>query len=304
MNPTPLSRSLSLLSLGLLLFSSLPGQDSTSLVPLREKCEAIIKDFPGVVGVGVRDLNSGKWFVLNGDKRFPMQSVFKLPLAMAVLDKAYKKGLSLEEEIHIDKADLLPNTWSPLRDSFPLGNVDLTLDELLSYTVSQSDNNACDILFRWLGGPVKAQEYIRSLGIIDMTIATTEAEMHKDWMVQYTNWCTPDAMLELLVKLYDQKALSPEATDFLMRLMVETNTGPKRLKGLLPDEIMVAHKTGSSGYNDEGVSAATHDLGILILPDGVYYAVVVLITGTAAKVEACEQVIAQIAKAVVENGGR
>ncbi len=300
MNPTPLYRFLSLLSIGLFFTCAVQAQDTTSITIMREKCEAIIKGFPGMVGVAVQDLNNGQRFVLNGDKRFPMQSVFKLPLALAVLDKTEKNGLSLEDKIHIDKADLLPDTWSPLRDSFPQGNVNLTLDELLRYSVSQSDNNACDILFRWLGGPVKAQEYIRLLGIIDMTIATTEAEMHKDWSVQFTNWCTPEAMLELLSKLYDQKALSPEATDFLLRLMVETNTGPKRLKGLLPDEIMVAHKTGSSGYNDEGVSAATHDVGILILPDGGYYAVVVLITGTTAKVEACEQMIAQIAKAVVE----
>ncbi|HBB92542.1 MAG TPA: hypothetical protein DC042_12710 [Bacteroidales bacterium] len=98
MNSIPLHRSLCLLSLGLFFSSSLPGQDSAALAPIREKCESVSKGFSGVVGVGVQELNNGQWIVLNGDKRFPMQSVFKLPLAMAVLEKADKSGISREEQ--------------------------------------------------------------------------------------------------------------------------------------------------------------------------------------------------------------
>ena len=40
---------------------------------------------PGVLGVGVMNLESGQNYLFNSERRFPMQSVFKLPLAAAVL---------------------------------------------------------------------------------------------------------------------------------------------------------------------------------------------------------------------------
>src|SRR3954469_7320693 len=40
---------------------------------------------PGVLGVGLMNLESSEHFPYLGDRRFPMQSVFKLPLGAAVL---------------------------------------------------------------------------------------------------------------------------------------------------------------------------------------------------------------------------
>src|SRR3954447_23045394 len=40
---------------------------------------------PGVLGVGLMNLESAQRFTLAGERRFPMQSVMKLPLAAAVL---------------------------------------------------------------------------------------------------------------------------------------------------------------------------------------------------------------------------
>ena len=40
---------------------------------------------PGVLGVGLMNLESGETWDFNGERRFPMQSVFKAPLGAAVL---------------------------------------------------------------------------------------------------------------------------------------------------------------------------------------------------------------------------
>ena len=264
---------------------------------LRKKIEAISKDAKGIVGVGIMDLTSREMILINEKHKFPMQSVFKFPLGMAVLDQVDKGKLTLDQKIHVTKEDLNPDTWSPLQKKYPEGNVDVTIEELLSYTVSNSDNNTCDILFKLVGGPVKVQDYMRELGIKEMNIVATEAGMSKGWNVQYTNWCRPSAMLKLLDVFYQGKNLSKTSSDFLWKIMTETTTGPNKMKGLLPADAKVAHKTGASGTNDKGIMAATNDVGIMTLPNSKQIAVVVYVSDTPVDEKTRDGVIAQIAKA-------
>ncbi|TDE18457.1 class A beta-lactamase, subclass A2 [Dyadobacter psychrotolerans] len=262
-----------------------------------KKIETISKEARGVVGVGIMDLKSRETMVLNPSHKFPMQSVFKFPLAMAALDQVDKGKFILSQKIHVTRQDVSPKTWSPLSKKYPEGEVDVTLAELLSYTVSMSDNNACDILFRLLGGPKNVEDYIRTLGVKDIAIAATEEEMSKDWNVQFTNWSRPAAMLQLLDVFFKGKKLSKESNDFLWKIMTETTTGPNRMRGLLPKEARVAHKTGTSGTNEKGITAASNDVGIMTLPDGKQIAVVVYVSNAAADEKTRDAVIAQITKA-------
>nr|AMP47713.1 classA [uncultured bacterium] len=80
--------------------------------------------------------------------------------------------------------------------------------------------------------------------------------------------------------------------------MIETTTGPKRLKGLLPDGTVVAHKTGSSDTNDKGITAATNDIGIITLPNGKHFAIAVYVSDSSEKSDVNEKIIAEICKSV------
>lgn len=263
---------------------------------LRHKIEHIIKAAKGNVGVAVIALESRDTLSVNGSGHYPMQSVYKFPLAMAVLDQVDKGKLSLTQKIHINKSDLLP-TWSPIRKKYPQGNVDLPLSEILSYTVSQSDNNGCDILFRLLGGTGNVHRYIQGLGVKDIAIAATEEEMASAWNVQFTNWCTPVVMAQLLDGFYHGKYLSKASTAFLWKIMAETTTGPNRIRGLLPKETVVAHKTGTSDTNDKGITAAANDAGIIVLPNGRHFAIVVFVSNAAADEKTRDRVIAEVTNA-------
>ena len=128
-------------------------------------------------------------------------------------------------------------------------------------------------------------------------IVANEEEMHKDWNVQYKNCSTPMAMAKLLYKFKRDSILSKSSRDYLYDIMESTVTGAKRIKGQLPAEAKVAHKTGSSGVKD-GIAAATNDVGIVTLPSGKQYAIVVFVSDSPEKEEARDQVIADISKAV------
>ena len=263
-------------------------------LPSREEIAAVAYDAKGTVGVAIRHLESGKTTDYNGDKYFPMQSTFKFPIAMAVLHLVDAGKLTLDRKIKVSKVEMVKDTWSPLRDKYPDG-VDATIDMLLSGMVSQSDNIACDILLRMIGGPKVADRYIKSLGIKSLDIVGTEADMHRDDKIQYRNRSTPFAMLQLLALLQDKSPLSAASTKYLLKKMKETTTGPKRLRGNLPKDAIVAHKTGTGNTYKNGVTSATNDVGIITLPNGKHIAIVVFIKDAAAKEAQREDVIARIA---------
>jgi beta-lactamase class A len=278
-----------------LFLCALPALLTGQLEQLRREIPAIARSIDGVVGVAVMDLTTGDTLTVNGDRPFPMQSVFKFPIALAVLDRIQGGGMTLDQAIHVTASDLLPNTWSPLRDAHPAGNVDLTVDSILAATVSLSDNNGCDILLWQLGGPISVDRYLRDLGIAGMAVVATEEEMHRDGSAQYRNFSTPLAMAHLLRMYSEGRILTEDLRSYLWSLMVETPSGAKRLRGSLPAGTIVAHKTGSSGVNAAGIAAATNDVGVIVMPNGRRVAVVVFVSDSRSPESRREGVIAEIA---------
>lgn len=267
---------------------------------LRRQLVELAKPAKGIVGVSVLGLEDRDTLNYNGNSRLVLHSVIKLPVAMAVLHLVDSGLFTLDKTIHIRKKDL-PKTYSPLRDKYPNGNVDVSIRDLLSYMVSLSDNDACDILLKFLGGPDQVQYYIHSLKLRGINIEAGEADMAKSWEVQYTNWAKPVDVVKLLDKVYTGKALLPASKDFLNKILTETSTGPHRIKGLLPAGTVVAHKTGTSPTNDAGLSPATNDVGVITLPNGKHIAISILVCNSTADEATRESVIANIAKAIYDN---
>ncbi|MGU5651675.1 class A beta-lactamase, subclass A2 [Aeromonas hydrophila] len=268
---------------------------------LQTEIERLLATKKADVGVAVYGLEDGYSLSVNGKTRYPMQSVFKFHIALTALSLVDKGTLHLDQKIRIDKKDLKPNTWSPIRDKHPQGGVELTLGEILRYTVAESDNNGCDILLRLIGGPEAVNRHIHGLGVGDFSIQFNEDEMHRKWDRQFSNWTTPEAAVALLTDFCKRKFLEQEQFDFLWKVMLETATGGGRITGLLPPGTPVAHKTGTSGVNGKGVMAAVNDIGIVTLPDGRRFAIAVFVSNSKETMAANEKIIAEVAKAVWDH---
>jgi beta-lactamase class A len=263
---------------------------------LKQKIERLVATKQATVGVCIAGIEDDDFVGINADQHFPMQSVFKFPISLTVLHEADEGKFSLNQLIWIKKSDLSRATWSPLARKYPGGNVKLPLADILQFTVAKSDNNGCDILLRLIGGTRVVNNYMHQLGIKDISVVATEAEMHKDWDIQFSNWITPEAATKLLKLFYNKKILSPATHDFLWKVMVSTTTGADRIKGQLPAGTAVAHKTGSSGTNSEGITAAANDIGIVTLPDGRHFAISVFVTQSKENDKENSAIIAGIAK--------
>lgn len=263
---------------------------------LRKSISKTAANASGKIGVALQVLETGDTLIFHDNQHYPMQSVFKLPIAVSLLRAIEKGQFDLDHKILITKKDL-PKTVSALLEKYPQGNVKVSYREILTDMVTVSDNNACDILMRELGGPEKITTDIHQLGISDLMIVGNEAQMAADWSVQYKNWCTPSAQIKLLSLLYQQKALSKANTDLLIKLMEHTFVAPKRIRGSLPPGTTVAHRSGTSSTNNEGLSPATNDVGVITLPNGKHLAIAIFLSDSHLGTEMRDKVIADIALA-------
>lgn len=263
-------------------------------VHVQDNILKLIHSLDGKVAITCTDESCTRIFSHNGNTPAPMQSVFKFPLALAILHEVDEGRLSLNHPVSVSAKDLLPDTWSPLRERNPNGGT-FTLAELIEASVAESDNNACDILISLLGGTKKFNAYVQGiLGDGQMTIVYTEKEMHEDTDNQYANATTSDAMDRLLHLFADEKILKKDTTRFLMNVMIRTKTGAGRIKGKLPPSIQVAHKTGSSGTDNKGMTAATNDVGIIFLPGKKRLFISVFVSDCKNDTPEIESVIAKI----------
>ena len=118
---------------------------------LQAAIERLAEPVGGTVGVGVRHIETGREFYLNRSVRFPMGSVFKLPLAVQFLTLVDQSAVSLEKTVVLQAGDLRAGSGK-LAKSYGEPQ-SLSLSRLLEAMLIDSDNSATDILWKEAGGP-------------------------------------------------------------------------------------------------------------------------------------------------------
>ena len=290
---------------------------------------------PARIEVAVQNLEGGEMWAWNGDKAFPMQSVFKAPLAAAVLAEVDAGRLSLDEVITLGEADISP-AHSRIADAWP-ERATYTVRELLVWTVGDSDNTAADVLMRRIGGPGAVTAWLRSKGIKEIRIDRYERELQPEthgmesFRIAWKGWpafeaamyavpeatrraatawyladprdtATASGALTFLRKLSAGELLTPRGTALLLKLMTDTTSGETRLKAGLPQGARLAHKTGTAA-TDLGMTPVVNDIGIVTLKDGRQYAVVVFMTETTLDEAAQDRVLADIMRVIARAAG-
>ncbi|HEX7947236.1 MAG TPA: class A beta-lactamase [Phenylobacterium sp.] len=290
---------------------------------------------PAALGVGFMNLESGQSYLYAGDRRFPMQSVFKLLLGAAALAEVDAGRLLLTERFFLLDEQLSPQ-HSPIAAAWP-GRREYTAAELLTAAVSDSDNTAADVLMKRIGGPgavtawltvkhmkdLRVDRYERELqpavygmpsfrtawrteaafgaALAAVPPAERMAAMHK-YMADPRDTATPRGMLTFLQALDRGDLMTKRSTELLTRLMSSTARGGKRIRAGLPASAFLAHRPGTSGV-DQGLSTAHNDVGVFTLADKRSYAICVFLSGSTLDEAARDAVIAQVAAAAVRAAG-
>ena len=277
---------------------------------LSKKIEAIEKKSNTIMGITAIYIEKNKTIAHNSKKRFFMASTIKLPIALAFLHRVDEKKDSLTRVIKMDVNDSVPGSGT-LYHLFEKRKINMSMQQILKYMLRNSDNSASDAILNAVNGPELVTKRMIALGFKNIFINRSILEMFLDtnhvdhaflknrqpvfslqrefnsvpleqkklaWQ-RFENdirdTTTSDDMAKLLVKIYKNEALSESSTKVLMNIMEQCRTGRSRIRGLLPANVKVAHKTGTWAISEQKylkypgskkLYRFASDVGIITLP--------------------------------------
>jgi len=283
----------------------------------------------GTLGVAAIHLESGRQAYWNADEPFPMASTYKVPIAVQLLARVDEGEIALTEMVAVDEDDLHPGSGT-LSRLFDDPGVVLSLHNLMELMLLISDNSATDLTLRAAGGGAAVTRRMRSLGIDGIRVDRPTSLLIGDWLgvegidedgsVTPGEWdelveglgdgerdaaaedfatdprdtATPRAMARLLEMIWRAEAVDEQSTGLLLDVLRRVETGAARIKGLLPPETIVAHKTGTIG-------GTTNDVGIIYLPgDAGHVVTVVFVKDSEESTSDRELAIAHVSRAIYD----
>lgn len=278
----------------------------------------------GVVGATIVHIESGQRVSIRGDQRFPLASVYKIGIALTLMDQVDQGKLSLSDPVKLKGSDLRPGSGVLIRGAKnPNG---WTLGDMLDLMMTHSDNSATDFVLNHVGGPSAVKAYLTRIGVTGISVDRSTLEMiansvgitelppmEKFTVAQFYKLLrkvsdeqqreaievferdprdtgTPDALVDLMVRLHKRELLKPASAQALLDVMYRNRTGNRRLRGFLPPGTAIADKTGT-------ISRSINDMGIFELPDNKgHVAIAVLVKGSDKDMDDRERAIAELAR--------
>lgn len=301
------------------------AQAPQGLERLRKQIEQAITPAQGDVGVAIKHLETGAEVGVRAEEPFPLASAYKLPILAEVYAQVRSGRVRFEERYELKPSDQHLGSGD-ISVNFDLPGVTMNVRNLANLMMMVSDNSATDILLTRVGA-ANVTAHMRALGLNGIRVDRTTQELLLDYGGQDTerlknlllqelrplvrrppedeaarlardtryandprDQATPRDMTRLLELLWRGQVVDADASKAILELMKRCRTGAARLKGLLPRDAVVAHKTGSVG-------GTIDDVGIVYLPyDAGHVAISVLSKRTRADSEDVERVIAEIAR--------
>lgn len=263
------------------------------------------------VGFAAADIAKGRAAFVRPGELFPLQSVSKLPIAVAVLHKAQMHELQLERPVTLSRAQIAPGL-SPIADTLRRAPLRTTARRLLEAMLVESDNTAADALTHIAGGPEAVQGKLKQLNIDGMRIDRLERDLQLEalgltppidfakadalaqaldqldaleqkkaldrYLKDQRDTGNPRGFVKLIVRLTDGRMLQPRYVAMLLDWMKRSKTGNDRLRSGFPQGWIVAHRSGTSA-TVAGVTAAFNDVAYAMGPKGQRIALALFISG-------------------------
>jgi len=291
---------------------------------LKSQIEKAVHRVDGVVGVAIKHLESGEEVLVNGNQLFPMASTFKVPIMVEVFHQIKEGKFGLEDETGMTAADL--HLGSGILSALNAPGIKLSIRNFITLMMIISDNSAADFLLKKVG-IANVDRRMKALGLEDIHVNRSCQELIMDYYgMDYQKYkeynleelrellrgydfespeadeararfnheekdvCSPACMNRLLEKIFKTEILDRQTCDLMLQIMLQCQTGEKRLREMLPRGTRVAHKTGT-------IATTVNDCGIIYLPDNRgHIAISVLSREVEDEVEDMEKVIAEVAR--------
>ncbi|HMD08226.1 MAG TPA: serine hydrolase [Candidatus Acidoferrum sp.] len=268
--------------------SSAQSEKHKGLDRLQSRVAELALSFPGTIGIYARNIETGAEVSYKADDRFPMASVYKIPIMVQVFREVDAGRLNLTDRIELTEADKRLGSGLFM---YMTPGLKPTLHDLLTMMIVVSDNTATD---RLLGivGPKNVNAMLATLAIKDVRVDRSTSDIIADWLAygapgirkltlaqmvsdpsffaSFTreqmeksdklflddprDHASPRGMADLLVKIFRNDAASEKSCREMLEIL-KLQQFNDSIPRYLPEGTVVAHKTGEIGYtrNDAAI---------------------------------------------------
>lgn len=248
---------------------------NSDMTVLKGHIADILATHKGIYAIAFRDLQNGTEYLYNENEIFHAASTMKTPVMMEIFNQVKKGYLSLSDSIAI------VNSFTSIIDGskYSLDVSDDSEDGLYSKLgqkesvynliydmITSSSNFATNLLIE----KIKADSVVKTLhemNINDICVLRGVEDL-KAFDAGKNNTTTAHGLMELYTLLAKGKLIDPESSQQMIKILLQQKLND-RIPELLPATVTVAHKTGS-------ITNVEHDSGIIFLPDGRKYVLVIL----------------------------
>jgi beta-lactamase class A len=231
------------------------------------------------LAVYVRDFNNGPWFGYNEKIDFAPASLMKVPIMLAVYKEAEKDPTILSKLLRTP-GEINSETATTTIGTTVLPGVEYTLEQLVEYMITYSDNLATETILNFISMETVQQVFTH----VGVPVDTVEQDLALS-VKEYASFFRV---------LYNASFLTREYSERALKLLTAT-TFTNALVAGLPEGTPVAHKWGIRTRNDLTEKEQLHDCGIVYYP-GHPYLLCVMTRGNDALAQS--ELIREVSRAV------
>lgn len=272
----------------LAVWSPVQAQAKRTLDQLKQKIDSELSRQTGVFAVAFKDLTTGNELLIREHEEFHAASTMKTPVMIEVYKQVAQQKVSLLDSVVITTqfksiVDESPYNLRAIDDSdtaiYKAVGTKRTLASLVYDMVIWSSNLATNLVIDRVGARNVTQT-MRDLGAKDIQIRRG-VEDNKAFAQGLNNTTTAFDLMVIFDKIATGQAVSLEASKAMIATLLDQKFNTA-IPAKLPKNVKVAHKTGS-------LKGIRHDSGIVFLPDGRTYVLVLLSKGIHDDVAACAE---------------
>jgi len=270
----------------------------TSLELLKQQIENELASVEGTFAVAFKDLQTGDTLLLNEHEVFHAASTMKTPVMMEVYKQAEAGNLSLTDSIVVKNEfhSIVDGSTYQLdlgddseQDLYTAVGRKSTLAALMYDMIIVSSNLATNIVIELVDAK-KVTQTMRDMGAKDIQVLRG-VEDSKAFELGMNNTTTAYDLMIIFEQIGKGNAVSKEASDDMIRILLDQKFN-EMIPAQLPENVKVAHKTGS-------ITGVRHDSGIIFLPDGKKY-VLVLLSKNMSNPDAGVEAMAKVSKLIYD----
>lgn len=251
------------------------AQPESKMQSLRSVLESQMTSYTGRFAVAFTDLKTGEQLFINEKEQFHAASTMKTPVMIEVFRQAAEGKLSLDDSIVVKNSFKSIIDGSAYSLSFDDDSEDglyrrigqkETIRNLVVKMITVSSNLATNILIG-IVGPENIMRTMKAMGCHDIRVLRG-VEDDKAFSAGRNNSTTAYDLMLIFQQIARKSIVRPAACDEMLSIL-HAQKFKDMIPALLPADVTVAHKTGS-------ITNVQHDSGIITLPDGHAYVLVIL----------------------------